>query len=104
MFILGTQMLPAIVIIIPLNQLLQKYKMIDTIWGLILPYTGLLLPTVIWIMYGYFLILPKEIEEAALIAGASRLKSFAASSSTAVFPRFIASVDSLWWKINEEQI
>lgn len=76
MFILGTQMLPAIVIIIPLNQLLQKYKMIDTIWGLILPYTGLLLPTVIWIMYGYFLTLPREIEEAALIDGASRLKSF----------------------------
>lgn len=76
MFILGTQMLPAIVIIIPLNQLLQKYHMIDTIWGLVLPYTGLLLPTVIWIMYGYFATLPKEIEEAALIDGASRLKSF----------------------------
>ena len=76
MFILGTQMLPAIVIIIPLNQLLQKYQMIDTIWGLVLPYTGLMLPTVIWIMYGYFLSLPKEIEEAALIDGASRFKSF----------------------------
>lgn len=76
MAILSIQMLPAVVIIIPLNLLLQRLKMIDSIQGLILPYCGLMLPTVIWIMYGYFLTLPKEIEEAAMIDGCSRLRSF----------------------------
>ncbi len=76
MIILGTQMLPAIVVIIPINLLLQKYSLIDTIPGLVLPYCGLMLPTVTWIMYGYFLSIPKEMEEAAMIDGCSRLKSF----------------------------
>ena len=76
MGILSIQMLPAIIIIIPLNLLLQHLRMIDSIPGLILPYCGLMLPTVIWIMYGYFLTLPKEIEEAAMIDGCTRLESF----------------------------
>lgn len=76
MAILSTQMLPAVVIIIPLNLLLQKFHLIDTIPGLILPYCGLMLPTVIWIMYGFFLTIPKEIEEAAMIDGCSHVQSF----------------------------
>jgi multiple sugar transport system permease protein len=76
MIILGSQMLPAIVIIIPINLLLQKYHMIDTIQGLVLPYCGLMLPTVTWIMYGYFLSIPREMEEAAMIDGCTKLQSF----------------------------
>ncbi|MFZ5808574.1 MAG: carbohydrate ABC transporter permease [Chloroflexota bacterium] len=74
--ILGSQMLPVFVIIIPLNLMMQQYKLIDTRHGLILLYSGFLLPTVIWIMHGYFLTLPRELEEAAMIDGCSRLSAF----------------------------
>lgn len=73
--ILGSQMLPVIVIIIPLNILMQRYNLIDRWYGLVLLYSGFMLPTVIWIMHSYFLTLPKELEEAALIDGCTRLGS-----------------------------
>ena len=73
--ILGSQMLPVIVIIIPLNIMMQRYNLIDRWYGLVFLYSGFLLPTVIWIMHSYFLTLPRELEEAALIDGCTRLGS-----------------------------
>jgi multiple sugar transport system permease protein len=67
--ILTTQMLPVIVIIIPLYLLLQTFDLMDDLRGLVLLYTGFMLPTVIWIMHSYFQTLPRELEEAALIDG-----------------------------------
>ena len=66
---LGAQMLPIITIIIPLYLFMQKVSMMDTWSGLILLYCGFMLPTVIWIMHSYFLTIPKELEEAAMIDG-----------------------------------
>lgn len=74
--ILGSQMVPVIVIIIPLYLLLQSLDLMDTLRGLILFYTGFLLPTVIWIMHSYFVTLPPELEEAAMIDGCSRFQAF----------------------------
>lgn len=75
--ILGSQMLPIIVIIIPLYLLIQQLKLMDTWRGLVLLYSGFMLPTVIWIMHSYFLTIPREMEEAALIDGCSRLGALA---------------------------
>jgi multiple sugar transport system permease protein len=72
---LGAQMLPIIVIIIPLYLFMQALDLIDTRQGLILIYCGFMLPTVIWIMYSYFQSIPWELEEAAMIDGCSRLGS-----------------------------
>jgi multiple sugar transport system permease protein len=69
---LGAQMLPIIVIIIPLYLLMQAAHLVDTRQGLILLYSGFMLPTVIWIMYSYFQTIPAELEEAAMIDGCSR--------------------------------
>ena len=69
---LGAQMLPIIVIIIPLYLLMQATRLVDTRQGLILLYSGFMLPTVIWIMYSYFQTIPAELEEAAMIDGCSR--------------------------------
>jgi len=69
---LGAQMLPIIVIIIPLYLLMQAARLVDTRQGLILLYSGFMLPTVIWIMYSYFQTIPAELEEAAMIDGCSR--------------------------------
>lgn len=73
--ILSSQMLPIIVIIIPLYLLLQKLMLMDSIRGLVLLYTGFMLPTVIWIMHSYFETLPRELEEAAMIDGCNRFQS-----------------------------
>ena len=70
--ILTVQMLPVIVIIIPLYLLMQRLGLIDTYRGLILLYAGFLLPTVIWIMFGYLQTIPRELEDAAMIDGCSR--------------------------------
>lgn len=73
--ILSSQMLPIIVIIIPLYLLLQKLVLMDSIRGLVLLYTGFMLPTVIWIMHSYFETLPRELEEAAMIDGCNRFQA-----------------------------
>jgi len=70
--ILSVQMLPVIVIIIPLYLLMQSLNLMDSWQGLILLYSGFLLPTVIWIMYGYLQTIPRELEDAAMIDGCSR--------------------------------
>ncbi|HAF60989.1 MAG TPA: ABC transporter permease [Anaerolineaceae bacterium] len=75
-FMIGTlsaQMTPVIVIVIPLYLLLQQFDMIDTQRGLILLYTGFMLPTVIWVMHSYFLTIPQSLEEAALIDGCNHV-------------------------------
>ncbi len=74
--ILGSQMLPVIVVVIPLYLLMQQFKMMDTWRGLTLLYSGFMLPTVIWIMHSYFLTIPQDLEEAAMIDGCSRIGSF----------------------------
>jgi len=73
--ILGAQMLPVIVTIIPLYLLMQTLQLMDTWRGLILLYSGFMLPTVIWIMYSYFQTVPRELEEAAMIDGCSRVET-----------------------------
>lgn len=74
--ILSSQMVPVIVIIIPLYLMLQKFDMMDSLRGLVLLYTGFMLPTVIWIMHSYFQTLPHELEEAAMIDGCNRFMAF----------------------------
>lgn len=71
--ILSAQMLPVIVIIIPLYLLMQALGLMDTWRGLILLYSGFMLPTVIWIMNSYFQTIPRELEDAAMIDGCSRV-------------------------------
>lgn len=73
--ILSAQMLPVIVIIIPLYLVMQSLSLINTLHGLFILYTGFLLPTVIWIMHSYFQTIPRDIEEAAIIDGCSRLQA-----------------------------
>ncbi|MBN1265934.1 MAG: carbohydrate ABC transporter permease [Anaerolineales bacterium] len=75
-FMVGTlaaQMVPVIVIIIPLYLLMQQLDLMDKVQGLVLLYSGFMLPTVIWIMHSYFQTIPADLEEAAMIDGCSRL-------------------------------
>ncbi len=74
--VLGTQLLPAVSLIIPLFRLLRGAGLLDTLVGLILAYSTFSLPFVVWIMASYFQSIPQELEEAARMDGASRWQAF----------------------------
>jgi multiple sugar transport system permease protein len=74
--VLGSQLLPPISLIIPLFRMFKSAALLDTLWALILAYSTFSLPFVVWIMVGYFQAVPRELEEAARIDGASRFQAF----------------------------
>ena len=75
-FLLVTQMFPAVVMSIPLYILLDKLGLLDSLTGLTLVYATNSLPFSIWMLKGYFDTLPRDLEEAAAIDGASRFTFF----------------------------
>jgi multiple sugar transport system permease protein len=75
LFILLTQMMPPVILIIPLYFIASKLNMFDRKVSLILIYLAFNLPLAIWILEGYFKSIPVSIEESALIDGCSRLQS-----------------------------
>jgi multiple sugar transport system permease protein len=76
LIVLGSQLLPAVSLIIPLFRMFKTAQLLDTVLTLILAYSTFSLPFVVWIMAGYFQSVPRELEEAARIDGASRFQAF----------------------------
>lgn len=75
-WVLISRMAPAMTYVIPFFVVFSYFKMIDTYFGLILAYSVLNLPLVIWLMRSFFLELPSETLEAAKIDGASIFQIF----------------------------
>ena len=75
-WILSTRMAPAIAVVLPIFLLMKRVALINTFPGMILAYTTFNLPFVVWMMRGFFGEISKELEEAALIDGATPWKSF----------------------------
>jgi len=75
-YILATQMLPPVGLIIPYFLFLQKIGWLDSYKGMTLIYLTFSLPFAIWLMVSYFEDIPREMEEAALIDRAGRLRAF----------------------------
>lgn len=73
---LATQMFPGILTMIPLYVLMQKLNLLDSSFGLTLVYATTAIPFCTWMLKGYFDTLPKELEESAIIDGASRFTVF----------------------------
>ena len=71
--ILISQALPTILVAIPLFSLLTKLNLLNTYQGLILSNVARALPFSIWMLWGFFQGIPRELEEAALIDGLSRV-------------------------------
>ena len=67
------RMLPAILLVIPLYIVLGKWGLLNTRLGLILIYSGLNTSFVIWMMQSFLAEIPRDIEEAAMVDGDSRL-------------------------------
>jgi ABC-type glycerol-3-phosphate transport system permease component len=72
-FVLVGQLLPTAAIVVPLFVILQTLGLVNTYLGLILVYTILTLPLAVWMLTSYFRAIPVELEEAAIMDGASRL-------------------------------
>lgn len=68
--------LPPIILVIPLYGIMGGLGLNDTLFGLIAIYTALILPFAVWIMRSFFQTIPGELEDAAMIDGASRLGAF----------------------------
>lgn len=74
--ILAVSMFPQISVVSPLYLLLRALRLINTYPGLILPYLTFAMPLTVWLLVGIFRQLPAELEEAAMVDGASRLRTF----------------------------
>jgi len=71
LFIISTQMVPLITLLIPYFGLVVAFKMYDTYFALIFTYMVFTLPYAILMMTGYFNTLPKELDEAVMVDGGS---------------------------------
>jgi multiple sugar transport system permease protein len=74
-FLLVTQMLSPIVLVIGLFRLMAALGLIDRLLALVLAYAAFNLAFAVWMLRAYFRAIPRELEEAAWIDGASRLQS-----------------------------
>jgi multiple sugar transport system permease protein len=73
---LATYVIPQTILFIPLYQVVYALALDDSMLALLLIYPSMALPFCVWMLSGYFEHLPREIEEAALIEGASRATAF----------------------------
>ena len=71
--VLLVRMLPAILLVIPFYIVLANFNLLNSKLGLILVYTGLNTGFVIWLMQSFLAEIPRDIEEAALVDGDTRL-------------------------------
>ena len=72
--ILSVSMFPQISIVPPLYLVLRALGLLDTYPGLVLPYVTFSTPLAVWLLTGFFRQLPPDLEEAAMLDGASRLR------------------------------
>jgi len=70
-FLLLSRMLPATLLVIPIYMMFSKFKMINSLWALIMMNLVNIIPFSTWMMKGYFDSIPRELEEAASIDGCS---------------------------------
>ncbi len=74
--IFATYVIPHTILFVPLYQVVIRLHLDDNLLALVLVYPTLALPFCVWILSAYFQQLPREVEEAALVEGASRMTAF----------------------------
>ena len=74
--VIGIQMLPQAGLIIPLYVVLARYHQTNALTGVIVTYLTFILPFSVWTLRGFLIGIPKELEEAAMVDGSTRLGVF----------------------------
>ncbi len=73
---IGVQMLPAVGLVIPLYVVLVRYHLANALTGVIITYMTFALPFSVWTLRGFIVGIPKDLEEAAMVDGSTRLGAF----------------------------
>ncbi len=73
--VLATLLLPAYATLIPLYRIMSGLGLVNTYLAVILVYTSGFLPLATWLLYNYFGSIPRSLEEAAFVDGASRMRT-----------------------------
>ncbi|GIP30954.1 carbohydrate ABC transporter permease [Paenibacillus sp. J2TS4] len=89
--VLLTQMLPLVLLIIPIYITFSQLQFTDNLSALVLLYTVITMPIGIWFLKGFFDAIPKELEEAAIIDGCSRLQALIRILIPLLVPGIIAT-------------
>jgi ABC-type glycerol-3-phosphate transport system permease component len=90
--------IPPIVMIIPMFVLYQKIGLINNLAGPIIIYTGLMLPFTIYLLRNFFITIPKEIQEAALMDGCTSFQLLTKINLPLSRPALVTSiiVNAVW--------
>jgi multiple sugar transport system permease protein len=87
-----TYLVPTTLLFLPLSQVVVWLGISDTIWALIVTYPTFLVPFSTWLLMGYFRTIPKEVEECALVDGATRMQTLVRIVLPMAIPGIMASV------------
>lgn len=91
MFLIITQMFPLVLLCIPYFRVVVKIGLYDTLTALIVVYTTFTLPFCILMLRAYFAEIPREMEEAAMVDGCSRLGAIVRTLLPMSFPALVGS-------------
>jgi multiple sugar transport system permease protein len=70
-----TYLVPPTLLFLPLAALIRQLHLFNNLWSLILTYPTFLIPFTTWLLIGYFKSIPRELEESALVDGATRVQA-----------------------------
>ncbi|MDA9951648.1 carbohydrate ABC transporter permease, partial [Oligoflexaceae bacterium] len=76
LFLMATQMMPAVMLLLPLYFMISRLELIDTYAGVVIAYSMTTLPFCIWLLKGYFDTVPRSLEQAAQVDGLTEVQAF----------------------------
>ena len=71
-----TYLVPPTLLFIPLSRVIATLGLQDTLWSLVLVYPSVTIPFSIWLLMGFFKSIPRELEDAAMVDGLTRIGAF----------------------------
>ena len=89
--IIAVQMVPLNALVIPLYILMSKAHEVNKLSGVVVMYLTFVLPFTVWTLRGFVLGVPKELEEAAMVDGSTRIGAFARILLPLVAPGLVAT-------------
>ncbi|MFJ4869947.1 carbohydrate ABC transporter permease [Streptomyces sp. NPDC088757] len=86
-----SQAFPFVLVIIPLFLVLKNLHLVNSVFGLVLVYVVWSLPFALWMLIGYVRAVPAELEEAAAVDGAGRLRTLVSVTAPLLAPGVVAT-------------